>query len=128
MSKSIFLSFSYKNTDLRNDLRSLFAAWGGPVEATPVYVDEDVRPGGENAIKTKIIEVMENCRGLILVVGPDVHNSRWIDWEVDAAVRRGIPLIAVRHPKATGGLPNRFTGVSEIEWKPRLIAEAVRGW
>lgn len=128
MSKKVFLSFSHKNLDFRNDLRSLFAEWDGPVQATPVYVTEDVRAQGDAAVRREIQSIMQGCRGLLLVIGPDVHNSEWIDFEIGLADSLGMQRAAVRHTRASGGLPNRFPRMLELEWDPAAIARTVLGW
>jgi hypothetical protein len=128
MPKNVFLSFRQKNLDFRNDLRSFFEAWRGPVQATPLYLTEDVRAQGEPAIKRQIQEALRTCSGLLVVVGEDVHSSEWIDYEIAVADSWRIPRAGLRHPQAKGGLPTRFPGMEVLDWKPAAIARKVESW
>jgi len=128
VSKQVFISFSHKNLDFRNDLRAMFAEWGGPIQATPVYITEDVRSQGTAAVERKIKEIMEPCRGLLLVVGEDVHNSEWIDYEIKLASGWQKPWAPVRHKQSKGGLPNSFRDKPVLPWDADAIAKVVAGW
>lgn len=128
MSKKVFLSFRQKNVDLRNDLLALFAAGGGRIQATPVYLTEDLRGKGEAAITKQIQEAMQDCCGLLLVMGEDVHNSEWIKYELEVADSWGIPRVGVRHRQATGGPPNRYPRLEILPWQPETIAQTVNSW
>lgn len=128
MPKNIFLSFSYKDKNYRDNLRDQFQAHGGPIQATPLFVTEDVSSQGEQAIKNLIRQHMARASGLLVVLGEDVHNSPWIAFEVQCAKDRSIPIAVVRHPQATGGVPNRYPELKPIAWDPKALAELVAGW
>lgn len=128
MSKQVFISFSHKNLDLRNDLRVMFAEWGGPIQATPVYLTEDVREEGTPAVEREIQKKMQPCCGLLLAVGEDVHNSEWIDYELNLAAGWQKPWAPVRHPRSKGGLPNNFRNRPVLPWDAAAIARVVAGW
>ena len=128
MSKRIFISFNYAERNYQNNLLGLFQANGGPVEATPVYVEKDVTAKGDEAVKAEIERCMEGCRGLLVAVGNIAHNSRWIDHELGKANQLRIPKAAVRHPDASGGIPNNHKGMMVLKWDTEAIARLVESW
>lgn len=128
MAKRVFISFNFKEQNYRNDVRNLFAGFGGRIEATPTFVERDVSSGGLSAIRAEIQQVMGPCKGLIVVVGDVAHNSPWIDYELGFANSQMIPKIAVKHPNATGGVPNNHHGMRVVGWNSQELIDTVRGW
>jgi hypothetical protein len=68
---------------------------------------------------------MEGCVGLFVLVGDQVHNSPWIQWEAGVANELQIPKFGIRHPSAHGGFPVAHVGMREIEWDGNQIAKVV---
>jgi hypothetical protein len=128
MAKKIFISFNFRERGYKNDLLGLFAPSKGVLEATPIFVENDVTAGGEPAIKAEIKRVMDPCSGLIALVGEGSHNSPWIDYEMGYANTLGIPKVAVWHPQSRGGPPNNHQGMRVVGWNSPELAEVVRGW
>ena len=128
MSKRIFISFNYSERNYRDNLLGLFQANDGPVQATPVYVKQDVAAQGDDAVKAEIRRCMDGCRGLLVVVGDVAHNSPWIDHELGKANELKIPKAAVLHPDASGGLPTNHKGMAVAPWNRDAIAKLVEGW
>jgi hypothetical protein len=126
--KKIFISFNFKNVGQRNDMVRLFAASGGKLEATPVYVVNDVSAGKESAIRAEIQRVLAPCSGLIALISDDAHNSPWIDYELGYAHSQRIPTVAVRHPQSRGGIPNSHKGMRVMDWNSQELVDLVRGW
>lgn len=124
MSKRVFVSFRYSDIAFRNDLESLFQNSG----AQPVHVVEDVAVQGEAAIRSEIQRHLQGCHGLVVVVGNDAHNSRWIDYEVQAARSARLPCVAIRHPRSSGGLPNGHKDLPLIDWSPASLKQEIARW
>jgi hypothetical protein len=122
MAKRIFLSFSFVDKGLLNDLLQFFQPQGGPVMATPTYMRSDLGDAGAERITQAIREQMQGCSGELLLVGDEVHNSRWIQYELGVANELKIPKFRVRHPTRSGGAPNAHAGMQEIPWSPKEVA------
>jgi hypothetical protein len=122
MAKRIFLSFSFVDKGLLNDLLLFFQPQGGPVMATPTYMRTDFGNAGAERIKQVIREQMQGCAGVLLLVGDEAHNSRWIQYEMGVANELEIPKFGLRHPTRSGGAPNAHSGMREISWKPGEVA------
>lgn len=122
MAKRIFLSFSFVDRGLLNDLLRFFQPHGGPVMATPTYMVSDISEGGPERISQAIREQMQGCVGVLLLVGDEAHNSRWIQYEMGVANELRIRKFRVQHPTRTGGAPVAHAGMHEIPWSPQEVA------
>ncbi|HEX6041068.1 TIR domain-containing protein [Longimicrobium sp.] len=122
MAKRIFLSHSFVDRALLNDLLQFFQARGGPVMATPTYMRTDLGEAGPERIRQAIREQMQGCAGVLLLVGDEAHNSRWIQYEMGVANELRIPKYRLQHPARTGGPPVAHAGMHEIPWSPREVA------
>ncbi len=126
MAKRVFLSFSFSaERGLLNDLLQFFQSNGGPVEATPRFMKQDLSAFGEERIKAAIREQMTGCAALLILIGDEAHNSRWIQYEAGVANELRIPKFGVRHPSRHGGFPNAHRGMTEIEWNRDALARVV---
>ena len=130
MPKKVFMSFRYDDLAWKNDAEALFKAQPGQVLATPVYLPASAvggrRPDAE--IEAEIRGLLEGCAGLIVVVGNDGHNSPWLKHELGLANALKKPKVAMRHPQATGGLPNSHSGMRVIEWSSDALAREIQSW
>jgi hypothetical protein len=122
LAKRIFLSFSFVDKGLLNDLLQFFQMKGGPVQATPAYMKTDFGDAGAERIKQAIREQMQGCVGVLLLVGDEAHNSRWIQYELGVANELQIPKFRLQHPTRSGGPPNAHSGTREIPWSPKEVA------
>jgi hypothetical protein len=128
MAKRVFLSFSFTaDKGPLNDLLQFFQFKGGPVEATPAFMTEDLSAFGEEHIKAAIRQQMTGCVALLVLVGDEAHNSRWIQYEAGVANELGIPKYGMRHPARRGGFPNAHVGMKEIAWSGTELAKVVSG-
>lgn len=122
MAKRIFLSFSFVDRGLLNDLLQFFQANGGPVLATPTYMKTDLGDAGAERIKQAIREQMVGCAGVLLNVGNEAHNSGWIQYEMGVANELRIPKFRIQHPTRSGGAPNAHSGMQALPWNPKEVA------
>jgi hypothetical protein len=126
MAKRVFLSFSFSaERGLLNDLLQFFHSNGGPVEATPTFMKQDLSAFGEERIKAAVREQMTGCAALLILIGDEAHNSRWIQYEAGVANELRIPKFGIRHPSHHGGFPNAHRGMTEIEWNREELARVV---
>ena len=128
MAKRVFISFSFAERGLRNDLLQFFQEHGGLVQASPAFMTQDRSAEGEARIKEGIREIMEGCSGLIVLAGEQAHNSRWIEYEIGVAAGLRIPHVGVRHPDRQGGFPNTYRGMKEVQWDRKELAQVVGEW
>jgi hypothetical protein len=59
-------------------------------------------------------EAMAGCQGAVILCGPETHRRKFVDWEIMAALGKGLALVAIALPDcpkdAAGNpiLPERF--------------------
>ncbi len=128
MAKRVFISFRFHELNLRDNLLQFFQEYGGPIQATPEYMKEDLSEAGEERIKEVIREMMGRCAGLLVVAGEDAHNSFWMNYEGGVANELQRPKAGVHHPSHRGGFPNAHAGMREVEWDGDELAELVASW
>ncbi|HEX8360284.1 MAG TPA: TIR domain-containing protein [Longimicrobium sp.] len=126
MAKRIFISYSFRDAGLRNDLVRFFK--DHLIEATPTFIDDDISGAGDEGIKARIRAQMKECAGLLVLAGEKAHNSPWIQYEAGVANEFGIRKAAVRHPARSGGLPNAHVGMPEVAWDAKQLAQLVASW
>lgn len=118
MTKSVFVSYNFRDDASLARNIGVFFEPRGPCKAIPVFVDEDVSAQGAAAIDREIRRVMMGCHAVVFVVGDSVHNSPWINREAQLARSMGIGIIAVRAPHTSGNVPNelRENDVTVVQW------------
>ena len=62
---------------------------------------------------------------MIVLIGNDSHNSTWIDYEMDVATSKKMPILGVRIPSTFGAGPELFRRrlFIPIEWDANIIKE-----
>src|SRR3954471_15229530 len=102
MSKKVFLSFNYVEKEWRENLRQMFQAWTGSAQATPVTLEaNEVLDPSDSRIREAIRDKLSRCHGLLLLIGNQAQQSRWIDHELQVASSAGIRCAGTRHPQAS---------------------------
>ena len=74
----------------------------------PVIDRIDMRGEPKAEIQQYINNYLQECSGLILLLGNNTHSRPVVNYELGVAQSRNIPIIVVRIPQTTGGLPNRI--------------------
>lgn len=102
MAKTVFYSFHYDRDVLRVQLvRNINALEGQPLLNSQKW--EEVRRGGEPAIKEWIDEEMKWKKAVIVLVGEETAGRKWVNYEINKAWKDKKPLLGVRiHGLASG--------------------------
>ena len=125
MAKRVFISFRFREIGLLNDLLQFFQENGGPVQATPAYMKEDLGHLGEDQIAEKIRQQMTGCRGMLVLAGDTAHSSPWMRWEGGVANEIHLRKFGIRHPNAAGAFSTAHAGMQEMEWSPAALAKLI---
>ncbi len=93
--RQVFYSFNYKEDVFRvQQIRNIGVVEGNkPVTANKW---EEVKKKGDKAIKTWIDENMAKKSCVIVLIGSDTYNRKWINYEIEQAWNRGKPLLGIR--------------------------------
>lgn len=105
MPASLFVSHVHEDLNARDTL----IGWAAQGLLGPSVVitgeSEDVRQGGHGAIRGHLSPMLRGASAVIVLVGNDTHNHRWIEYEAQHALSMGTRVVVVRIPNTTGAAP-----------------------
>lgn len=123
MAVRVFLSYVFEDRGYRDQIVD-WARRGLLGDVDPVFETDDVRQGGEAAIKAHLRPVMRSANAILVLVGQDTHNRRWVDEEVRYCVSAGHRLVGVRLPNTTGAPPAELRGIPLTPFTPNDVRDA----
>ena len=82
--RQVFISFDYDRDVLRvAQVRNMGALEGNTLISSNEW--EQIKKGGDAAIKNWIDTNMQNRSCLIVLIGEKTHESRWVRYEIQTA-------------------------------------------
>ncbi|RCU42832.1 hypothetical protein EIZ47_08400 [Chryseobacterium lacus] len=104
MSRKVFTSFHYSADNWRaSQVRNMGKIEGNPIATTNNW--EEVTKGGDKAIEKWIDDNMHGKSCVIVLIGSETSNRKWIDYEIKKAwkEKRGIVGIYINKLKDSNG-------------------------
>jgi len=126
MRQSIFLSYVFEDYSYREQVKD-WARRGLLGDIDIVTETDDVRQGGLPAIRAHLRPLMRSADALLVLVGQDTHNRRWVDEEIHYCATSGKPIIVTRLPNSTGAAPPEVRGKAMVRFSPQDLREALSG-
>ncbi len=126
--RNVFLSFAYEDLDEVNLLRAQRKNPKSDLEFNDWSVKEPFESSRAEYIKQKIGERISQCSIVVVYLSSQTPQSRWVNWEVDEAVRVGKKVLCVHSgdtaPKVTPEFVNRHN-LRTVRWVdlPAALAE-----
>lgn len=122
--KKIFVSHVFNDREITHSIKGMSVIHSGILNVRFVFVENDVSIEGSDAIDKEIRNVMTDCNVALFLVGNNNHNSPWIEREVQLATSKGLPIIVMRLPHTSGGVPNalRNKPFKECKWGAHNLA------
>lgn len=117
--KNVFLSFAYEDVNEVNLLRGQSRNPRSDLEFNDWSVKEPFDSSRAEYIKQKIGERISQCSVVVVYLSNSTPQSRWVEWEVDAARRQGKEVLCVHSgDQAPNILPEfvRKHGLRTIRW------------
>ncbi len=99
-----FVSYVYEDKFYLDQIKDWHAK-GQLGRWEPVFETEDVRLGGNKAIRGHVSPLIHSCQALVALIGNDTHNHDAVSYEVQNARSAPMPVVPVRLPKTTGAPP-----------------------
>jgi len=128
MLEKIFISFRESDRQYREGFEGLLQNPNSSLKAIPISSREDVRHQGEAAVKIYIKKMLDESDIIICLIGNDSHNSKWIDYEINVATSKNIPIIMVRIPNTYGSGPLLFKkrNLPLVNWNINEIKREIK--
>lgn len=92
--RQVFISFDYDRDVLRvAQVRNMGALEGNTLISSNEW--EQIKKGGDAAIKNWIDTNMQNRSCLIVLIGEQTHESRWVRYEIQKAWNDGKGIVGI---------------------------------
>ena len=117
--KNVFVSHYYKDEENIKKLKDLLSD-EYCIKNYSVTTDKYNEAKNEDYIKYEYLKPLINqSSALICLIGPETHDSKWVDWEVREAEKLGKQIIGVY-----------IRGASDSDVPPAVeeLADAIVGW
>ncbi|MHB8879338.1 MAG: TIR domain-containing protein [Myxococcaceae bacterium] len=124
MARRVFVSYVFEDRAYRDQVVDWWRQ-GQLGDFEPVHEAEDVRQGGEAAIRGHLRPIMRDADGILVLVGQDTHSRRWVDEEIHHCASLGKPAVVTRLPNVTGAAPYEVRGHQVIPFSPQRLLEAL---
>ncbi len=85
--------------------------------------NQDLPPTPDNVLRRDIKERIRKSAAVILLVGNDTHSKEWVRLEVAFAQTYSRPVIVVRIPGTTGGIPVIAESYQPVDFTPAKLKE-----
>lgn len=130
MSKhNIFVSHRHEDDDLVGDLKKLLARSGAEIRDSSITSENGNNAKNEEYIKSLIRDRIEWAGKMIVIISPETHNHKWVEWEIEFA--RTFPdkrIIGVFAPgTTTENLPEGLEDYADsiVNWDAEAIIDAL---
>ncbi|PCI37249.1 MAG: hypothetical protein COB46_13755 [Rhodospirillaceae bacterium] len=129
--KNVFISHVHKDDSKLSDMKDLLSKHGCTMRDSSINSDKPNNAKSPDYIKSEILAPQIKWAGaMVVLISPDTHKSEWVNWEIDYAVKQGMPIVGVWCPGATDSdLPTSFQqlGNSLVGWQGQRILDAING-
>ena len=94
-----------------------------------VCCDNPLDTKTDSELKQRLTNRISNCSAIIVISGMYSTYSKWIDYEIDEAIRFGKPIIGVR-PRGAERVPLKIQNCANVmvNWQSSSIIDAVRNY
>lgn len=109
--RKVFFSFDYDKDVMRTQqIRNIGALEDGRLVSPNKW--EEVKKRGDSAIKEWINDNMHYCSCVVVLIGEDTHNSRWVNYEIKQAwdTMKGLLGIYVHNIKCPDAVRRGYSG------------------
>jgi hypothetical protein len=118
--KNVFVSHVHEDDASLKELAKLLASKGYQIKDSSITSAKPNEASNENYIKTDILAPRINWAStLIVLISPQTHTSKWVNWEIEYAEKQGKRVVGVWLQGAKD---------SDLPAALDLYANAVVGW
>jgi hypothetical protein len=118
--KNVFISHVHEDDEILGDLKDLLASKGYEIRDGSIDSSKPNEASSEDYIKAEILGPrIKWASTVVVLISPDTHTSKWVDWEIEFAEKEGKRIVGVW---IRGGQE------ADIPANLEKYADAVVGW
>ena len=125
MPASLFISHVYEDLQARDTIRTWVTQGLLGPNIVVTGESQDVRQGGRGAIQRHLSPKLQGASAVIVLIGNNTHNHKWIEYEAQHALSNRKRVVAVRIPNTTGAAPRVVAGLGTVAMSPAAIRSAL---
>ena len=135
--KNVFVSHHHKDDASVDGLSRMVSGKGYQFRNSSIRVKPENRDRldknkvSDNTIKRLLRMKMRWASQVIVVIGKETHNRRWVNWEIEAAHKLGKPILGVYENglKDKVEIPENLNkyGASIVGWRAESVVGALEG-
>ena len=129
--KNLFISHVHEDDAAVKGVKDLIDSKGYAIRDSSIVSEKPNQAKSANYIKSEILAPRIEWAGtMVVVISPETHTSKWVNWEIEQANRQGKRIVGVY---ARGGteadVPEAFEryGSALVGWNTESIIDAVDG-
>lgn len=123
MKKIVFISYHFNDKTYKGEIQKWLQEAGVQVISTD---ENDLRPEGAEAIRSKIREQIAGSALVLILVGNDTHNRPWVDYEVAVAKSKQVPAYWIRLSNRSGAPPVEVRSLNAVEYLKSEVMRLLR--
>ncbi|WP_195439562.1 TIR domain-containing protein [Parabacteroides goldsteinii] len=127
--KNVFVSHYHKDEDSIKSMKSLLGD-DYSIRNYSVTSEKYNNAHNEDYIKSLLRPQISAASTFICLIGPDTHDSKWVDWEIREAERQEKQIIGVYiHGAKDSDIPPALEEFAEaiVGWRSDSIINAMNG-
>jgi antiphage defense system Thoeris ThsB-like protein len=135
--KNVFVSHHHKDDSSVDGLTNMVSKKGYHLRNSSIRVKPenqkriDQKQISDNTIKRLLRMKMRWASQLIVVIGKETHTRPWVNWEIEAAHKLGMPIIGVYENglKDQVEIPDKLKehGTARVGWTADSVIDALNG-
>lgn len=126
----IFVSHYHEDEENVENLKNLLGNIGYEIKNSSVTSDKFNRANNSDYIKNLLRDRIKWAAVFICLIGPETHNSEWVDYEIQEAHKMGKPIIGVYILGAKDSdVPEALNKYADaiVGWNKQNIDDAING-
>lgn len=129
--KNVFVSHIHEDDKKVGKLKELLKKQGYEISDYSVTKENSNNAHDDDYIKNQILKPrLDASSTLAVIVTPDTKGSKWVDWEIDYAVRHDKPIVAIwAHGHSKCDAPESLEDYADafVSWDSDKIIDALQG-
>ena len=130
--KNVFISHVHEDDDLLPKLKELISKAGMEVRDGSITSDKPNDARNREYIKHQILAPrIKWAETLVVLITQDTHDSWWVNWEIERAVKEGKNVIGVYAQGATDAdIPEELQNCGDaaiVGWQGDRVVDAING-